>query len=261
MRKPDSLLEPVLLALARAMEALDARYCLIGALVPELLLDVPPPRRTNDADAVVLVPTLQDFDRIKGDLKAYGFQALELPHRLRHESGGRLDLLPYSRQLAPNDTLELSPELTFTVTGFDQIAAAAVEVALSDGHGVPVIPIPLYALLKLVAFSDRVRWKDPAGVLWCLYCYAADDDRRLGLEHEDSFIPYELTTAYLTGLDARPYYSVEMRRVVEPVVRRLEEDPVAADMIAAEVGWRTVEGDSLHPIGEAFRRFRAGLGD
>ncbi len=86
------------------------------------------------------------------------FEALELPHRLRHESRGRLDLLPYSRELAPNDKLELSAELTFTVTGFDQIPAAAIEIALPDGRPVPVIPIPLYAVLKLVAFSDRVRW-------------------------------------------------------------------------------------------------------
>jgi predicted nucleotidyltransferase len=260
MRKTDAVLEQVLSALATAMEALDVRYCLIGALVPELLLDIAPPRRTNDADAVVLVPTLQDFDRIKGDLKAYGFQALELPHRLRHETGGRLDLLPYSRQLAPNDTLELSPELTFTVTGFDQIAAAAVEIELSDGRPVPVIPIPLYAVLKLVAFSDRVRWKDPAGVLWCLYHYVAADERRLGLEHEGSFVPYELTTAYLVGLDARPYYSTELRSVVEPVLRRLEDDPAAADTVAAQVGWLTAEGESLHPVGEAFRWFHLGLG-
>jgi predicted nucleotidyltransferase len=261
MRKPDSFFEPVLVALATAMQALEARYYLIGALVPELLLDVPPPRRTNDADAVVLVPTLEDFERIKEELKDYGFRALELPHRLVHRSGGRLDLLPYSPELAPHDTLELAPELTFTVTGFDQIARAAIEVELSTGHRMPLVPVPLYVLLKLVAFSDRVRWKDPAGAVWCLYQYAADDDRRFGLEHGSAFVPYEFTTAYLTGLDARPYFSSELRRVVEPVLRRLEEDIGAAETIAAEVGWRTVEGDSLHPIGEAFRWFRAGLGD
>ena len=260
MPKPNPILEPVLVALARAMQALATPYCLIGALVPELLLDVPLPRRTNDADAVVFVPTLADFDRIKEDLKRYGFRALELPYRLLHESGGRLDLLPYSRQIAPNDTLVLAPELTFTVTGFDQIAAAAIHVELPTGHRIPLVPVPLYVLLKLVAFSDRVRWKDPAGALWCLYHYAADDDRRFGLEHGAAFVPYEFTTAYLAGLDARAYFSKELRRVVEPALRRLEEDPVAAEMIAAEVDWRTAEGESLHPIGGAFCWFRAGLG-
>ena len=35
-------------------------YSFIGALVPELLLKTPPPRRTNDADVVVQVDTLDD---------------------------------------------------------------------------------------------------------------------------------------------------------------------------------------------------------
>jgi predicted nucleotidyltransferase len=261
MRKPDARLEPVLVALARAMEALGARYCLIGALVPELLLDVPPPRRTNDADAVVLLPTLEDFDRMKEDLKAHGFRALELPHRLLHESGGQLDLLPYSHQIAPNDRLELAPGMTITVTGFDQIARAAVGVELPSGHHLPLVPVPLHVLLKLVAFSDRVKWKDPAGAVWCLNHYAADDDRRFGLEHAGAFVPWEFTTAYLTGIDARAWFSTELRRVVEPVLVRLEEDAGAADMISAEVGWRTAEGESLHPVGDAFRWFHAGLGD
>ena len=52
-----SLLETVH-ALIDGLEHANVRYCLIGALVPELLLKTPPPRRTNDAYAVVHVETL-----------------------------------------------------------------------------------------------------------------------------------------------------------------------------------------------------------
>ena len=45
-----SLLETVI-ALIDGLEHATVRYCLVGALVPELLLKTPPPRRTNDADA------------------------------------------------------------------------------------------------------------------------------------------------------------------------------------------------------------------
>ena len=124
MRNVDPVLQPVLSALAAGMRALRVSYCLIGALAPELLLDDPPPRRTNDADVVVFVATLDDFERIKGDLAPYGFRPTELPYRLEHASGGRLDLLPYSQQLAPDDKLVLGRDLTFTVTGFDRIAGA-----------------------------------------------------------------------------------------------------------------------------------------
>jgi predicted nucleotidyltransferase len=64
-----SLLDPrfveTVAALTDGLEHASVRYCLSGALVPELLLETPPPRRTNDADVVVLVETLDEFDRVK----------------------------------------------------------------------------------------------------------------------------------------------------------------------------------------------------
>ena len=133
--------------------------------MPELLLDAPPPRRTNDVDAVVLVATLEDFERLKGDLAPHGFRPTALPYRLEHAGGGRLDVLPYSQQLAPNDKLVLGGDLTFTVTGFDRIAAASLQVKMGSGDEIPLVRVPLYVLLKLVAFADRPRWKDPAGAV------------------------------------------------------------------------------------------------
>jgi predicted nucleotidyltransferase len=260
MRNVDPVLQPVLFALAAGMRALGVQYCLIGALVPELLLDDPPPRRTNDADAVVFVATLDDFERIKRDLAPHGFRATALPYRLAHASGGRLDLLPYSQQLAPDDKLVLAPDLIFTVTGFDRIAGASLQVKLESGDEIPVVPLPLYVLLKLVAFADRPRWKDPAGAVWCLCHYPVDDDRRFGLEHGEELVPYEMTTAYLAGVDARPYLTDELRRVIAPVLATLSEDTSALDSVAGELGWLTPEGEYLHPIDDTFRWFRAGLG-
>lgn len=49
------LLETVL-ALADGLDHAGVSYCLIGAVVPELLLTTPPVRRTNDADVVRVVP-------------------------------------------------------------------------------------------------------------------------------------------------------------------------------------------------------------
>lgn len=71
-----SLLETVT-ALIDGLEHAKVRYCLIGALVPELLLKTPPPRRTNDADAVVQIETLEDFERVKNALTT---------HRVANES-------------------------------------------------------------------------------------------------------------------------------------------------------------------------------
>ena len=58
MTRADPLVTGVLADLARGLRALEVEFCVIGALVPELLLDVAPRRMTKDADVTVLVESL-----------------------------------------------------------------------------------------------------------------------------------------------------------------------------------------------------------
>ena len=60
MASLDPLVASILTDLVRGLRTLDVPFCLIGALVPELLLGVPPRRRTNDADVTVVVSSLAD---------------------------------------------------------------------------------------------------------------------------------------------------------------------------------------------------------
>ena len=71
--------------------------------------------------------------------------------------------------------------------------------------------MPLYTLLKLVAFIDRKAPKDLAGVLHCLEHYLDADDRRYGLEHDGGGVPFEYTSAYLLGGDAKPFLDSAVR--------------------------------------------------
>ncbi len=48
----DPALEPALSALVRGLRELGVPFCVVGALVPQLLLDTTPTSRTNDADVV-----------------------------------------------------------------------------------------------------------------------------------------------------------------------------------------------------------------
>ena len=72
MNRADPLVTHVLADLARGLRALEVEFCVIGALVPELLLDEPPRRMTKDADVGVLVHTLADFGRVKQGLEPFG---------------------------------------------------------------------------------------------------------------------------------------------------------------------------------------------
>jgi predicted nucleotidyltransferase len=102
------LLDPRLVetvaALTNGLEHASVRYCLIGALVPELLLKTPPSQRTNDADVVVLVETLDEFDRVKRVLEQPQYGFMRTPHPFRMDRGpGRIDVVPYSKRLAPDE--------------------------------------------------------------------------------------------------------------------------------------------------------------
>jgi hypothetical protein len=78
--KLDPALERVLVALARGLRRLDVGFCVVGALVPDLLLKERPDQATLDADVVVFVPDLATFERVKGELA--GFEPTTYPYRL-----------------------------------------------------------------------------------------------------------------------------------------------------------------------------------
>lgn len=236
----DPFVAGVLSDLARGLRDLGIPFCLIGALVPELLLDEPAVRRTNDADATVVVSSLGAFDAVKASLSDYGFTPTSRPYRLERRSGGWIDLLPYGDGIAPGDRLTLSKDCrsTWRASGI----SSAILVPIADDLAVPVTPLPLYALLKLVAFSDRKAPKDIGSVLHCLRHYEAYSDRRYGLDHAGEPVPFDFGGAYLLGLGGRRFHDESLVDTVRPVLTMLgdpdspwvgtiarEDDPFGSD--------------------------------
>ena len=78
----------VVVDLERGLRELAVPFGVVGALVPELLLQVQPHRKTNDVDVAVVVERLGDFDLLKDRLADYGFTRTRQPHRLNHRDGG-----------------------------------------------------------------------------------------------------------------------------------------------------------------------------
>lgn len=261
MPQIDPALLPVVSDAVRGLQALGVPFALVGALVPELLLDAPPIRRTNDANLTVVVHSLAEFEDLKDRLSDYGFTRTSRPYRLQRRVGGLLDIIPFSETLAPDGHLRLDEDLVLNMAGFDQVMRHAVLVSIEGGPTVPVAPLPLYVLLKLVAFGDRRQPKDLASVLHCLEHYQEDDDRRWGLEHEGKTVLHEYTCAYLLGLDARSFLDEAIRRAVDPVLARFDDpDAEVVDRTAREKTG-SVAGDELRSdVFEQFRWFRLALG-
>jgi predicted nucleotidyltransferase len=261
MRRIDPALVPVVTDLARGLRALGVPFAVVGALVPELLLDARPSRMTNDADVTVAVETLAEFEALKDRLAAFGFTRTHAPHRLRHQSGGLADILPFSASLAPDGRLELQPDLILNMAGFDHVIPDAVATQIEGGPTLPLTPLPLYVLLKLLAFGDRRAPKDAAGVFHCLQHYLEDDERRYSAEHNGQGVPYECTCAYLLGIDGLRFLD---RQLSDAVVRVLDQfgDPDApvVSAVARERGRLPIEDSDRVEVFELFRWYRLALG-
>jgi predicted nucleotidyltransferase len=261
MPRIEPTLVPVVADVERGLRQLGVPFGVVGALVPELLLDVRPARLTTDADVMVIVQTLADFETLKDKLAAYGFERTRVPHRLRHTTGGLLDILPYSESIAPEGRLKLQDGFVFNTAGFRHVVPSAVQTTIDGGLTLPLAPLPLYAVLKLVAFSDRKAAKDLGGVRHCLEHYLEDDERRYGIDFEGRGVPYDYTCAHLLGLDSRPFLDDAVVATVTSVLERFD-DPEAelVGIAAAETGRLHVQNERRTHVFELFRWYRLGTG-
>ena len=246
--------------LERGLRALGIPYGIIGALVPELLLDVPPPRKTNDVDVAVVVEGLEDFEQLKGRLADYGFTRAHRRHRLDHRNGGWVDILPFNETIVRNG-LELDEGLILNMAGFGHVVPNVVWVPIEGGPALPLTPLPLHVLLKLVAFSDRAEPKDLAGALHCLEHYLEDDDQRYGVDHDGEGVPYEYTGAYVLGVETQPFLDESVSETVEAVLDRFDNpDATIVGVVARETGRLIVEDEHRREIFELYRWYRLGTG-
>lgn len=259
MPRVDPGLMAVVVDLERGLRELEIPFGIVGALVPELLLDVQPYRMTK-VDVVAVVEDLADFDLLKGRLADYGFTHTRRPHRLDHRDGGWVDILPFSETTARNG-LELVGGFVLNMAGFGQVVPNAVPVALQGGPTLPLAPLPLYVLLKLVAFSDREEPKDLAGVLHCLEHYLEGDDRRYGVDHDGEGVPYEYTGAYVVGVEAQPFLDEPLSEAVRVVLDRFDKsDAAVIGVVVRETGRFIVEDEHRLEVFELFRWYRLGTG-
>ncbi|HEX7020063.1 MAG TPA: hypothetical protein VF159_08645 [Gemmatimonadaceae bacterium] len=236
-------------------------FGIVGALVAELLLDVRPLQVTNDADVTVVVATLEEFESLKERLGEYGFVRTPRPHRMQHRSGGLVDLLPFSDSVAPEGRLELQDGSVLNMAGFRHVVPSAIPTQIDNGPNLPLAPLPLYVLLKLVAFDDRKAPKDLSGVFHCLDHYLDDDERRYLAEHEGKGVPFEYAGAYLVGLDGRAFLDAQLAGTVVRVLDRFgDPDADVVSLVAKERGRLLPTSEELTTIFEHFRWFRFGIG-
>ena len=225
------------------------QFCVVGALVPELLLDTKPSQATNDADIVIAVEDLNEYARVKDGLNAYGFEPTRISHRLRYRDGGLVDILPYGDTLVRHGKLTLERGREMTMAGFEHAIGASIRVEIEPSLTLPVIPLPLYAVLKLVAYGDRKAEKDLVSLDHLFRNYSESDSRRWGLEFAGDLVSDDFASAHLLGLDGREYLGDSVIATISPLLDRLS----AQEDEAPEEDWRPRRST-------LFLWFRRGLG-
>lgn len=223
-------LKTAILQVYNTAQELGIKGVLVGALIAELSPEVGPDyprfRGTNDADFAVYVPDWDSFNTLRARLITLGLeQHPKIEHRLRRGTVV-VDLIPYGEGVAPKGKLHW-PESDFemNVVGFKEVCAAANEQVREGSPKVPIITIPGFVLLKIIAFLDRkasreARYKDDAGDIhyWLTnYASGSKDSRRFEVAPKlgGEAVEYEVAGAALLGLEVGQLASKEAGLIVE----------------------------------------------
>jgi hypothetical protein len=132
MPRIDPGLVPVITHLERGLREVRVPFAIVGALVPELLLEARPAQMTNDADVTVFIQSFADFETLQDRLAAFGFTRTRVPHRMQHTSGGLVDLLPFSAQ-SHLMGVSSSKKVIFNMARFSQVVPHALPTKIEGG--------------------------------------------------------------------------------------------------------------------------------
>lgn len=242
-------------------------FALIGATVPQLLIDLrrgreSPGRMTRDADAVVTVASWEDFDRMRRRLFEAGFHLGSAPHELRFGEDVRIDLIPFGPGLVQEDRL-VWPGTGFVMStlGIEEALECAQPEEIAPDLSIPVVPIPGLVLLKLVAYQDRPeeRARDLIDMAYCFEHYeeALEGSRRFDLAGtmvEGQPVQFEEAGAYLLGTEVAKLAKPKSLRAIRSFLDGIQDE--YARPISQIIYQERRIANAENRAGELFRLFR-----
>jgi len=236
----------------------EADFQVVGAMARDLLLHyghgVPITRATTDIDLGVAVGSWDEFRQLRDACLESGYftSGRSGSHRLIHRSGVPLDLIPFGGVEREDGTIEWPDDnAVMGVLGYREARATATQILLPDNFSVATVCLPMLAILKLMAWSERHAYapqKDASDLFLVLENYLNDKNTtrlyEVGahlLERDD--FDYAVAGAWLAGYDALQCitnHSEQPRRVLDAVesVLLTEADANGNLSLVGEVGAR-----------------------
>ena len=184
------------------------RFALVGALVPAVLLSSEVgARETRDADHVIKLTSWAKWEAVIADLVKLGFTRGrgEQEHRLYYRTA-EIDLIPYGVTKGPEEVLIWRKSGNrMNMTGFSDVFRYAKPTEVTQGLTLPVVPLWLFAVLKVIAYLDRAFPRDLSDLIYVLERYesSGEESRRFEIASGVEGITYDTSGAYLLGRDVR----------------------------------------------------------
>ena len=183
-------------------------FALVGALVPALLLSSEVgARETRDADHVIKLTSWTEWEAVIADLVKLGFTrgSGEPEHRLYYKTS-EVDLIPYGVTNGPEEVLIWRKSGNqMNMTGFSDVFRHARPTEVTKGLTLPVVPLWLFAVLKVIAYLDRAFPRDLSDLIYVMERYesSGEESRRFEVVGGAEGVPYDTAGAYLLGRDVR----------------------------------------------------------
>ena len=212
-------------------------YGVALAPVPELALEARPPWMTNDADITHRRSVLSEF--VKGSTARYGFERTPLAYRLRHRSGGILDvLLPTARRL--HQTTGYLADDPVQPGGLATSFRKAVPTIIDDGPIPPLAPqSPSMHCSSWIAEGATVESEDPVVCCIALSTTSKTTTGATRWSGDGAGCPSTTCAWHLLGLDVRLLLDPSISKAVRAVLDRFgDADAHVVGLAAAERGRR-----------------------
>jgi len=162
--KIDSLVAELLAAAVRVAEREGVEFFVAGAAARDLVLEhgygMKSRRATMDVDLACPMPDWSTYARFHAALVGTGAFApvSGIAHRLTYRGGTlTVDIVPFGGLEEPPGEIAWPPDFAtrMGVAGFTDVHDHCILVTVSPGVVVKVVSLPGFAILKLIAWSER----------------------------------------------------------------------------------------------------------
>lgn len=228
----------------------NSNILLVGAMARDLLLfyahGIKAARSTEDIDLAFAVASWTNFEKLRRSLlSSDAFRPHPSgAHKLLYRNHTVVDLIPFGGLENADGIISWPPhrDTAMSVLGFQEALESSIDALLPSGWQIAVISLPMLAVLKILAWSERCVFeprKDASDLMLILHNYLeAGNSERLYSEAgqllESRNFDYEGAGAWLAGKDALETihkHSLKAERIEEVVRFALTTETDPAGML------------------------------